>query len=264
MRRAVAVLVAGALLAVGGLLTAGAAGLPDRAAPAAAKPPPLRLKERCLTVAERKGVVRFTASDRTRLLGVMIGKGSSGVALAHGDDANLCSWLRHARTLAAAGYRVLVLDLRRYGSSGSPRSVPNLHRFDLDVIAATRELRRRGARTVVLAGASLGGTAVLAAAATIAPPVQGVISLSAPEVWVRVHAIRAVQRMSVPVLFVAAESDVQYAEEARALYAASASPDKRLLILPGGAHGVDLLRGPAAAGFRATFVGFIREQSARR
>jgi len=264
VRRPVAVLVAGALLAVGGTLTAGAQGRLDRAALAAAKPAPLRLRERCVTAAERKGVVRFTASDRTRLLGVTIGKGSSGVVLAHGGDSNLCSWMPYARTLAGAGYRILVVDLRRHGSSGSPRSVANLHRFDLDVVAAAKELRRRGARTLVFAGGSLGGTAVLAAAAAITPPVQGVISLSSPEVWVRIHAIQAVRRMSVPVLFAAAESDVQYADEARALHAASASPDKRLLILPGGAHGVDLLRGPAAAGFRATFAAFIREQSTRR
>ncbi len=247
------------------LLAAAAAGLLAAATYPATegkpKPAPLRLKERCLRPAEKKGVVRFSAADRTRLLGVIIGRGSSGVVLAHQGDSDLCIWMPHARTLAAAGYRVLVLDLRGHGSSGLARSVLNLHRVDLDVVAATRELRRRGTRTVVLAGGSLGGAAVLAAAATIEPAVQGAISLSSPQDYVRVKATQAVRRMSVPVLFAAAESDAQFADEARALHAASASPDKRLMILRGGAHGVDLLRGPAAAGFRATFAAFIREHS---
>jgi dienelactone hydrolase len=71
-----------------------------------------------------------------------------------------------ARSYARLGYRVLVFDLH------------DQDRVDDDVVAAVAELRRRGVARVVLVGSSMGGTAVLVAAARIRPAVAGVVSLS--------------------------------------------------------------------------------------
>jgi pimeloyl-ACP methyl ester carboxylesterase len=228
----------------------------------AAKPlPPLRLGHRCVTELERKRVVRFTASDRTRLIGVVFGAGRKGVVLAHqggGGAADLCGWVPYARRLAAAGYRVLAFDHRGRGFSGTARTVPNLQRVDLDAAGAIGVLRARGATSVVLAGASLGGAAVLAASARVSPPVDGVISLSSPQTFVRVDALEAVRRLSVPALFIAAEGDFEFADDARALHAAAGSADKRLEIVPGAEHGVPLLRRPDV---RALVDGWIASHS---
>ena len=218
---------------------------PAGATTARRTPPPLRLQERCVTQVERRRVVRSSASDRTRLIGLVLGAGPRGVVLAHqgGRPGNLCNWLPYARTLAAAGYRVLLFDHRGRGSSGAAARSQNLQRVDLDVIAATALLRKRDVHSVVLAGASLGGSAVLVAATRIQPPVQGVISLSAPESFVRLDGREAAAKLAVPVLYVAAEDDTggQFATDARTLFDATASPDKRIEIVPGYLHGAPML-----------------------
>src|SRR5690349_1426676 len=106
---------------------------------------PLRLREICVKRVERRHIVRFTASD--------------------GVPPNLCGWLPYARALAAAGYRVLVFDHRGFGSSGSTSRRSRANRVDFDVLGAIRTLRARGVQSIVLGGASLGGAAVLGAAA---------------------------------------------------------------------------------------------------
>ena len=224
------------------------------------KPRPLPLKERCVTAAERNGAVRFLASDGTRLIGVQFGRGQKGVVLAHqGDYGDFCVWVPFARRLAALGHRVFVFDHRGFGSSASAKVRANASRVDLDVVGAVRELRRRGARSVVLAGASLGGTAVLAAAAQIQPAVQGVVSFGAPGVYEQVDATRAMPRLTVPALFVSAAEDGLFADDARALYAAAASADKRVVIVPGSVHGTPVLREPAVW---MLFAEWVRSHSA--
>ena len=222
---------------------------------------PLRLRERCVTKAERSRVVRFRAADRVRLIGVMVGRGPRGVVLAHqggGAPPNLCSWIPYARQLARAGFRVLAFDHRNSGSSARVGSPTRAWRVDLDVRGAVAELRRRGATSVVLGGASLGGTAVLAAAAHIAPAVNGVVSFSAPAQFVNVDALAAVRASSVPSLFVSAEADEDFADAARRFFDASPARDKRLEIVPGGRHGAPLLRDP---GLRTLVTEWIRAHS---
>ena len=231
-------------------------------AAAARKPlPSLKMEDPCVRGADRQRVVRFTASDRTRLIGLALGDGPRGVVMAHqggGAPPNLCSWLPYARNLVGLGYHVLLLDHRGFGSSGTARTVANLKRVDRDVLAAVSVLRRRGARTVVLMGASLGGTAVVAAAAAATPPVNGVVTLAAAESYVRIDGIAAARRLTVPALFVAAERDFDFADQSRRLYEAAASADRQLLIVGGGEHGTPLLRDPSLA---ARLEAFLARQS---
>jgi alpha-beta hydrolase superfamily lysophospholipase len=227
------------------------------AAPAGAaleKQRPLKLRETCVTKAERSRVVRFRASDRVRLVGVELGSGPRGIVLAHQGASNLCIWLPYARSLAAQGYRVLVFDHRGFGSSGQASHWRRRSRVDYDVLGAIRLIRARGAKSVVLAGGSLGGAAVLSAAALAAPAVNGVISLSSPSVFGPIDVVEAAAALRVPALFLAAELDGSFPEDARMLYDRCASADKQLVIAGGGVHGIPLLRDPQV---RALFDDFI-------
>lgn len=223
---------------------------------------PLRLRETCVTHAERRHVLRFRASDGVRLIGVVLGKGPRAVILAHQGGAaspDLCSWLPYGRTLAARGYRVLVFDHRGYGSSGRATHWRRRLRVDYDVLGAVSSMRARGATNVVLGGASLGGAAVLSAAAVATPPVDAVISFASPLSYGFVDALAAVRSLRVPALFVAAEGDGEFPDVAQELYAACASPDKQLRILSGSSHGAPVLRNPDA---RSVVDDFIARYSA--
>ena len=217
---------------------------------------PLRLREICVKRADRRHVVRFTASDRVRLIGVVLGHGPRGVILAHqgGEPPNLCGWLPYARALAAAGYRVLVFDHRGFGSSGSTSRRSRANRVDFDVLGAIRTMRARGVRSIVLGGASLGGAAVLGGAALVTPSVDGVISFSSPQIYGNVDALADVRALRTPVLFLADENDDEFAADARMLYAASASLDKRLVITGGAEHGFRLLQNPSTRALVDSFI----------
>jgi len=209
-----------------------------------ARPPRLATGERCLNRAERQHALRFGAADGTRLVGVLIGTGTKGVVLAHQSSGNFCQWFPYARTLARNGFRVLAFDFRTSGASGFPPRSANAARFDLDVVAAVNVLRRRGATSIVLAGGSLGAAAVLVVAAQLEPRVQGVISLSSPALYSGLDAVAAARNLQVPVLYVAAEDDGEFAADARTLYEQTTVEDKGLIVLYAGGHGTSLPRLP--------------------
>jgi pimeloyl-ACP methyl ester carboxylesterase len=169
-------------------------------------------------------ILHFGGAD---LDGVVIGDGANGVVLAHQLHSNLCSWLPFAKQLAAAGTRVLAFDF------------PSTSHLDRYVLAAVAELRRQGAHSIALAGASMGGTAVLVAASR-GSKLSRVASLSGPRNLEGLAAGRAVPHVGVPMLFVAGKEDAPYVDDARAMYRA-ATGDKELLVVPGSDHGTDLL-----------------------
>lgn len=184
---------------------------------------------------------QLTGSRQVRLErglgGLVYGTGRTGVVLAHQSNGDLCMWLPYAQTLAERGYRVLTFDFPGFGAS-----MDALVGMDDAVIEAARFLRSDGAGTVVLIGASMGGTASIAAAPQITPPVAGVVSLSAPTDYADAHAIDAAKQLAVPVLYAAAEDDQAYGTVAQALYDATpATTARKLVIVPSGGHGVPLV-----------------------
>jgi dienelactone hydrolase len=204
---------------------------------------PLPVTESCASSAERSSALRFFAADDTPLLGVVVGSSPRGVVLAHGQNGDFCEWLPYARELAAAGYRVLAYDARGYGL-----------RVDLDMAAAIEALRRTGSEHVTAMGSSMGAIAALIGSASLPSAPAAVVSLSAPASFGPLNALPAVARLRAPTFFAASELDDPFVGDARALYAASAAPDKQLEILPGGVHGSDLLHDP---GFRARVEAFV-------
>ncbi len=136
---------------------------------------------------------------------------------------------------------------------------------DRDVAAAVSELRRRGATSVVLVGFSMGATASLAAAQQITPPVDGVVSVSAPASYDElgghlVDAVAAVRRSQVPVLFAVGRDDRDFDADARTLDAAAAAPEHRLVEDPSSGHGVALVAGEGSA-VSAAVLAFLAAHS---
>jgi len=193
----------------------------------------------CLSRVGNGRPVRFGNNGATNLGGIVFGSGHAGVVLAHQAEADLCQWVPYALELAGRGYQVLAFDFPGFGYSST--AIPGEH-LDAAAVAAATFLRGQGASSLVLIGASMGGTAVLAAAAELQPPVAGVVSVSGPTQYLGVAAVPAAAKLTVPVLYAAGRADDEFARAAQTLYDATpATTDRKLLIVGAGLHGVDLV-----------------------
>jgi pimeloyl-ACP methyl ester carboxylesterase len=178
--------------------------------------------------------VSFPTQDGGIVYADLYGRGARGVVLAHGGRFNKASWAPQARALAEAGFRAMAIDLRVY----SPwRDGAQLKLDDdglrFDVLAAVRYLRKKGARTVSVVGASMGGDAAADALAEAAPgEIDRLVLLASgeygqPEKWKGRK------------LFIVARDDANGAglrlPKIRAQYDKAPDP-KELIVLEGSAH----------------------------
>ena len=115
-------------------------------------------------------------------------------------------------------------------------------------------MRRSGSEHVVVAGASVGAAGAVIGSASLAEQPAAVVSLSAIASFGPLRALPAAARLQAPVLFAASADDQPFADDARALYAASGSVGRQLEILPAARHGEEMLEDPA---FRARVTDFI-------
>jgi pimeloyl-ACP methyl ester carboxylesterase len=182
------------------------------------------------------------------LHGVVVGQGATAIVLAHESDDDACGWAFFVPELTADDRQVLAFDFARNGTS----SYITDGRLDLDLLAAVAEVRSRGAARVVVIGASMGGTAALAAAGTPDSGIDGVVSLSAVESWIDTDAAATAATISVPVLFAAAEDDGDTVATAQTVEAACACAYPEALVFDGASHGTRLLAdGPDGDSLRA-------------
>ena len=195
--------------------------------------------------------VQMTTSDGVALYGLEVGTGTTGVVLAHQYFSDHCEFMAFARELAQLGYRAVSIDFRCNGLS----SCGSVMRMDRDVAAAARRLRADGATRVELVGASMGGTAVLVAAARIRPVVDGVVSLSGPSYFRGLSAGLAVKRSRVPLRLLVSKGDRRFARDASFLMKVAVAKDKAILRLAGTAHGSTILDVPLAKTFVLDFIG---------
>ncbi len=230
------------------------------------------LAKRCSVSDVRATTFRFKASDGVLLDGAVLGRGPVGIALAHEAFGDLCRWVPYGKLLNQEGFRVLVFDYRGFGLSAKVTGM-RAARIDADIAGAITELRRRGAKKIVLVGASLGGAAVLAAAASARPALAGVVSISGPSSaffrgsgseYAALDPTAAATRIRSPLLFLASKDDPYVpAASTGKLYRAATIEDKRLVVVPGSSHGVSIVddRGATGSKVRNLILEFIRDRT---
>lgn len=194
--------------------------------------------------------VHIKTSDGVVVYGVEVGTGTTGVVLAHQYFSDHCEFMDFARELGSLGYRALAIDFRCNGLSTCGDS----RHLDRDVAAGVGQLRADGATRIKLVGASMGGTAVLIAASSIRPAVDGVVSLSGPAYFRGLDAAGAVRRSQVPVRFLVSKGDRRFARDARYLMRAAAAKDKAIVRYAGRYHGSSILALPSAKPYVLQFL----------
>jgi pimeloyl-ACP methyl ester carboxylesterase len=186
------------------------------------------------TVAAAQKAVSFPTADGGLIFANVYGEGERAVVLAHGGRFNKESWAKQAQTLAAAGFRVLALDFRGYGTSKGPGDTQPMDApLHLDVLAAVHYLRTNGAKTVSIVGGSMGGGAAGDASIASKPgEIDRIVFLGA-------HPNGPAEKLKCPSLFIVARDDANAdgprLPGIRAKYEKAPEP-KELIILDGSAH----------------------------
>ena len=183
--------------------------------------------------AHAQQTVSFPTEDGGEIYADIYGEGARGVVLAHGGRFNKESWEKQAQTLATAGYQVLALDFRGYGKSQGPGQADPLSApLQLDILAATRYLRSKGAKTVAVVGGSMGGAAAGDAAIASPGEIDRLVMLGAAPNG-------PAEKLKCATLFIVARDDANEAgprlPAIRAQYEKAPEP-KKLVILEGSAH----------------------------
>lgn len=203
-------------------------------------------EERCgFGPADDIAKVVLTTSDGVELAAARFGAGPRGLVLIHQLGSDLCGWYPQARRWAGEGYQVLAFDQRCDGLSecGGPEPAT-------DVPAAVAELRRSGAGTVQLIGASRGAAIALVAAARPETDADAVVSLSAHDPRFVAAATPpttpddAAVALKVPLLFACATDDPSAfcGERGKEYVESVGATDKKLIELPDSSlHGWDML-----------------------
>jgi pimeloyl-ACP methyl ester carboxylesterase len=199
-------------------------------------------------------------SDGVRLYAVEAGDGPTVIVLAHQGRSDLCEEVPYAKTLLAAGLRVLAFDFRGNGHSDS--SAKSSLALGRDLAAAVARADEQRAQHVFVIGASMGGAAVVQNGAGLT--VDGLVSLSGTRLWpgfgINKPGPAALRR---PFLYVGSRDDWRAPlREARAIFRSVGSQDKRQVLYPGSLHGWQLVQnGPFAAKTRALLLTWIRARS---
>jgi dienelactone hydrolase len=200
-------------------------------------------------------------SDGVRLYAIEAGAGSTAIVLAHQGRSNLCDTLPYSSTLVAAGFRVLALDFRGAGQSESPSR--NRLSLGRDLAALVARAREAGAEHVFLAGASMGGAAVVQN--TSALRVDGRISLSGTRLWsgFGINNSKGLKRVHAPFLYLGTRHDWRApVKEALGIFRKIGARDKRAVFYPGSRHGWDLVGNARfGASARALVLKWIRSRS---
>ncbi|MEW6207319.1 MAG: alpha/beta fold hydrolase [Acidobacteriota bacterium] len=203
--------------------------------------------------------VSFPTGDGGSIYADLYGKGDRAVVLAHGGRFNKESWKEQAQALAKAGFRVLAIDFRGYGESRGPGQADPLSApLHLDVLAAVRYLKRMGAKSVSIVGASMGGTA--AAQASVEANTGEIDRLA----LIAGGVIDEPERMKGRKLFIAARDDfsgdnkITRLPKIRDQYERASGP-KELVLLDGSAHAQALFATEQADRLMREILRFLSE-----
>jgi dienelactone hydrolase len=210
------------------------------------------------SVLRAQQLVSLPTPDGGTVAADQYGAGNRGVVLAHGGRFDKSSWKTQAQALADAGFRVLAIDFRASVQSRAGRESACLYDescLAVDVLAAVRYLRRAGAKTVSVVGASLGGGA--AARATVEAS-EGEID----RVVLLAHMlIGAPERMKGRKLFIVSRGDIGSGDRPRLpaireQYEKASRP-KQLVILEGSAHAQFIFETPQRGRLMSEILKFL-------
>ena len=212
---------------------------------------PQPARNRALDGCARSGPnLRLTSfpAPAERVPAAVVGRGPTGAVFANQSGGSVCDWLPFARRLAVQGVRSLLFDY-----SGAD--------YVDETRAAVGALRAAGGRRVVLVGASLGGQAAIRVAARPSAGQAAVATLSAERIGRSLgDVLPYARRVKIPSLYVGSTDDgyTTFGVDTRALYRATPAHRKRIVVVRGDAHGVDLLSGVDGARIGRLLSGFIR------
>jgi alpha/beta superfamily hydrolase len=189
----------------------------------------------------------FEASDGVKLAGRMFGDGDVGVVLAHmgraGDTE--ADWYQLARALAERGYTALTYNRRGVCTAPGRECSGGADDYGSswqDVVGAADFLRTRGAAEVVLIGASIGAMASLHALAMGSVEAAALIELGGVNHESGYDFSRKqLEALEGDKLFVSSAHDSYGGADAAREWHGWARDPKQLAILPGSAHGTDML-----------------------
>lgn len=200
--------------------------------------------------------ISFPTQDGGLIFGDLYGKGERAVVLAHGGRFNKQGWAEQARSIAAAGFRVLAIDFRGEGQSrgATAADVEAGRRFD--VLGAVQYLRQTGAKSVSVVGASMGGD-YAAEAAEIEPKAIDRLVLLASGAYTTLANFKG------PKLFILARDDANddgpRLPQIRARYEKAADP-KELIIVDGSAHAQFLFQTDQGARVMKEILRFLTQR----
>ena len=212
--------------------------------------------------------VAFRADDGLGLRGRLFGQGEAAVVLAHmgGAANNEADWYPLARRLAHEGYMVLTYNRRgvcskaksKYDCSAGIDDYPTSWQ---DVVGAVRFVRTRGARSVAVAGASIGGTSAVYAAATGKIQPTALISLAGIN-YISTYSLDepGLRRIGGAKLFISASGDADGGARSARQWNAWAEEPKRLVLLDSERHGTEMLgdQQPTRVPLTSLIVRFLR------
>jgi pimeloyl-ACP methyl ester carboxylesterase len=207
----------------------------------------------CRVAAQK--TISFPTEDGGMVFADLYGTASQAVVLVHGGQFNKESWSKQAHALVDAGFQVLALDLRGYGKSHGPGdSDPMSAPIHLDVLAAVRYLRKNGAKSVSIVGASMGGWAAGDACIESRPgEVDRVVFLGAA-------SNESADKLKCPSLYIVARDDASddgpRLPGIRVQYEKSPEP-KKLIIVEGSAHAQFLFQTDQADRVMREVVAFL-------
>lgn len=180
--------------------------------------------------------VTFRSTDGTRLRGHLWARGPHAVVFSHMFGTTQSIWYDLAGRLAAQGYTVLTFDFRGVGTSSGKLVIRHVSR---DTIAAVRFIRARKPQTVIVIGASMGGTSSIVAAGQT--PVDGLVVIASGMLFQGLDARPYLTRLRMPKLFIVGSRDAPFNDSAKTMHARTPEP-KALIIIPTRAHGTYMFR----------------------
>lgn len=208
--------------------------------------------------AKAQQTITIPTEDGGLLSANLYGSGERAILLAHGGQFNKESWAPQAHVFAAAGYKVLAIDFRGFGSSHGPSEKDFDHApFQLDVLAAVRYLHSHGARAVSIIGGSFGGAAAGdACIVSRRGEIDRIVMLgAAPN--------EPAEKLKCPALFLVAHDDANgegpRLPRIQAQYEKAPQP-KQLIILNGSAHAQFLFQTDQASRVMREILHFLNSK----